>query len=172
MDFVEAARIQAMRDVMEGGFLYHYKRICRWYSQKFYTPLPQVEELSEEEVLSAFFETQFETMSKAEQIKLATEMTETPEEAKDRKKEEDDQSDDAFLKKQERAARRENKKQLAKLAKEAAEAAAKIAELAKGEIAGPKPAKPAPKPEISMQFDDGGNLLDEECIPAPPPRKR
>jgi primosomal protein N' len=172
MDPIEAIRTQALLDVMEEDFLYHYRRICRWYSQRFYTPLPQVETMHEDEVLRAFFETRFEEMSKAERKKQALELTETPEEAKARKKLEDEKSDDAFLDKVAKRARKENKKQAAKLKAQAEATAKKLAELSGSEIAGPKKAKSAPLPEVSMKFDDNGNLLDEECIPLPPPRKR
>jgi primosomal protein N' len=161
-----------MLDVLDGDFRYQYRRICRWYSQKFFTPLPMVEALPDEDLLRAFFETQFEDMGKSARTKLALEMTETAEETKARKAEEDDKSDDAFLKREEKKAQKEAKKQLAKLAKDAEVAAAKIAELAKGEMAGPRKPKVAPPPEISMKFDSNGNLEDEECIPVPPPRKR
>lgn len=181
MDLFESVRNKAMLDVMEGSFLYHYRRLCRWYSMKFNTPLPQVMELPEEEVLQTFFETQFEDMSKAARRKLALEMTETDEEAKERQKKEAESSDDAFLKRQEKQAAKEAKAQLKKLQKEAKEAAEKLAAMADKEmVAAPKKAKPKkeaakppPPPDISMSFDDNGNLLgDEECIPLPPPRKR
>jgi primosomal protein N' len=161
VDPVEAVRTRAMLDVLDGDFRYQYRRICRWYSQKFFTPLPMVEALPDEDLLRAFFETQFEDMGKSARSKLALEMTETAEETKARKAEEDDKK-----------AKKEAKKQLAKLAKDAEVAAAKIAELAKGEMAGPRKPKVAPPPEISMTFDSNGNLEDEECIPVPPPRKR
>lgn len=183
MDLVETIRNRAMLDVMEGGFLYQYRRICRWFSSKFYTPLPLVMDMPEEEVLQAFFETQFEDMSKRARRKMAVEMTETVEEAQERRAEEDSRSDDAFLKKQEEIAAKEEKAALKKLKNEAKEAAEKLAAMADQEMVSvpskktrkskAKKPKPPPTPEISMSFDpNSGNLLDEESVQAPPPRKR
>lgn len=166
-DFVEAARIKAMLSVMEEGFLYHYRRICRWYSQRFYTSLPVVEELPEEQVLQAFFESQFEDMTKTARRKLALQMTETDEETLARKEKENYTSDDAFMERLEKETKKENKKALKKLAEQAKEAAAKMAALADVEIA-----KPPEPPDISMNFAVDGNLSDEESIAPPPPRKK
>lgn len=173
MDPIETIRIQSMLNVMEGDFLYHYRRICRWYSKTFFTPLHQVMELEEEDVLQAFFESQFEDMTKPARRKMAYEMTETDEELKARKKEEDSHSDDAFFAREAKKAAKEEKKRLKKLAQEAAKAAEKVSKLANSEMLKPKEtSKPAPLPEISMNFGPDGNLLDEESIPLPPPRKR
>jgi flagellar biosynthesis GTPase FlhF len=172
VDTIEALRVKAMLGVMEDSFLYHYRRICRWYSQKFYTPLPVVEAMPETEVFLTFFETQFEDMSKSARRTAALEMTETKEESKARKAEEDSKSDEAFLERQAKKAKKEEKKLLAKLARDAAKAAKQIADMAGSEMAGPKKAKAPEPPEISMKFDHNGNLLDEESIPLPPPRKR
>lgn len=171
MDFVEATRNQALLDVMEDGFLYNYRRICRWYSQRFNTPLYIVEGLPDEKVLQTFFECQFEDMSAEKRKDLALELTETPEELKARKKREDKVSDEAFVRRAAREAKKERKAREAKLK----QTAKKVAEAEESEILGgktPKAPKPPPLPEVSMRFDDGGNLMEEESIPVPPPRKR
>jgi primosomal protein N' len=171
-----------MLDVMEGGFLASYRRICRWYSQKFVTPLHEVEELPTEYILQHFFEYQFEDMGKAERKKLALEMTQTEAEAKAKAKDEEDKSDDAFLKKTAKDARKMEKKRLADLAKQAEATAKMLAAIADKEFlpippekprGNPKPkANPAP-PDFGLSFDESGNLVgDEESIPVPPPRKR
>lgn len=174
MDPIETIRNKAMLDVIEGDFLYQYRRLCRWYSMKFHTPLPVVMEMPEDDVLQAFFECQFEEMGKAARRKLALEMTETEEETNERKQSEDAASDEAFLKRQEKEAAKETKKALKKLQKEAAAAAKKLADMADKEmVAVPAKKKPKspPPPDISMDFSNG-NLKDEECVAPPPPRKR
>ncbi len=169
MDSVEAIRIRALLDVIESqDFLYHYRRVCRWYSKTFFTPLHEVEELPMDYVLQQFFETQFEDMKAPERKKLAIELTETEKEKKKRIKEEKRKSDEAFLKKIAKKAKQDEVEALEKLQKEAASAAKKIAELSEKEMLGPT--KP-PLPDISMAFENGNLSEEEESIPLPP-RKR
>lgn len=171
MDRVTAIEIQALLDAMEGDFLYHYRRICRWYSTTFHTPLPMVEEMSEEDVLRTFFEHKVEEMPKAERRKRAIILTETDSERKARLAQEKSKTDDAFAKRIAKQAIKAEKEAAAKrkLADEAARK--RVEELATKEMVG------APKlpdlPEFSMKFSQDGNLLssdDEDCL-APPPRK-
>jgi primosomal protein N' len=171
MDVLESVRVQALLDVMEGDFPYHYRRICRWYSKTFHTPLVEVDDLPMDYVLQAFFEDRFEDMSKSDRRKLALEMTETEAEKKKRLAKEKASSDDAFAKRIAKKARKDEAEAAAKkkLADEAARA--KVEAMANKEMAG------APKipdlPGFSMKFDSGGNLLpdDGEESFAPPPRK-
>jgi hypothetical protein len=180
MDLIDAIRTQAMLDVMEGDFLYHYRRICRWFSSKFATPLSEVEELPIEYVLQHFFEEQFESMSKSERRKIALEMTENETEKKARLKKEKDKTDDAFLKKIAKQAKKDatEKATKKKLADEAAKAHVEM--MANNEMArlvppkGTPPPPPVDLPDFGMRFDESGNLLEDgqESVPLPPPRKR
>lgn len=168
MDPVESIQIQALLDVMEGDFLYHYRRICRWFSTTFHTPLAEVDSLPMEYVLQNFFENRFEDMSEAERKKLALQMTENEAEKKKRLAKEKAGTDDAFAKRIAKKARKEEAEAAAKkkLADEAARA--RVAAMANKEMAGIPDL-----PGFSMAFDTGGNLLssDSEESFAPPPRK-
>ena len=64
MDFDTLRQIQilAMNAVENPDFSAFYRRICRWYSEKFATPLIQVEELLEYHVLQAYFEYQYDEL--------------------------------------------------------------------------------------------------------------
>lgn len=69
MEFWDAIHLAALRDVYfaktdrEGGDpLYVYRKIFRWYSKNFYTPLHLVQELPLEDVLRAWYEQTFEDM--------------------------------------------------------------------------------------------------------------
>lgn len=56
----------ALYDVEKGGWEYTYRKICRWYSQTFSTPLHIVEmDLLQEDVLQHYFENQIEKMKGA-----------------------------------------------------------------------------------------------------------
>lgn len=168
MDYVEAIRAQALLDAMVGDFDFAYRRICRWFSSTFHTPLNEVEDYPIEYVLKHYFECQFESMTKAQQKKVAKEITETKAEKKRKKKEAKTKTDDAFLERIAREAR--EAEQAAKLKKEQEEERVKqhIAELADKEMAD-LTIKDEP-PDISLNFDEGGNLLDEDSLA--PPRKR
>jgi len=171
VDQLESIQIQALLDVMEGDFLYHYRRICRWFSTTFHTPLAEVDSLPMEYVLQQFFENRFEDMSKAERKKLALQMTENEAEKKKRLAKEKAGTDDAFAKRIAKKARKDEAEAAAKkkLVDEAARS--KVKAMANKEMAG----KPdiTDLPGFSMNFDGGGNLIPdsgEESF-APPPRK-
>ena len=171
MEILEAIQIQALLDVMEGDFLYHYRRICRWYSTTFHTPLAEVDSLPMEYVLQQFFESRFEDMPRAERRTLALKLTETPEERKKRLAKEQAGTDDAFAKRLAKKARKEEAAKAAK--KKATEEAVHngIEAMSNKEMVGPP--KIPDLPGFSMSFDTGGNLLanDSEESFAPPPRK-
>jgi hypothetical protein len=158
---------------MEGDFLYHFRRICRWYSTTFHTPLAEVDSLPMEYVLQQFFEHTFEGMSKADRKKLALEMTENEAEKKARLAKEKAGTDDAFAKRIAKKARKDEAARAAKK-KKAADIALANAELASSkDMIGAIPPTIPDLPGFSMNFDSGGNLItdDGEESFAPPPRK-
>ena len=125
---IEAIKIRALGDVMEGDFYYHYRRICRWFSSRFHTPLDVVEKMPVEYVLQHFFEDNYENMTKAARRKEAVQLTETEEEKEKRIAKSNRQlSDEAFLKKATRDAKAKIKMQIAKK-KEVDEQARKVVE--------------------------------------------
>ncbi len=59
----EALRLAAFVAVTRGTDPdYYLRRVHRWYSREFHTPLHLVDELSPDDVLRAYFEVNFETM--------------------------------------------------------------------------------------------------------------
>jgi len=61
---------------------YQTRRILRWYSREFHTPLHVVSTLPLDDVFQAFFETHFEGLSSKKRIAKAAKLTATPEEVK------------------------------------------------------------------------------------------
>jgi hypothetical protein len=64
MDFelLSAIRMIALHDAIEGNYEAFYRKTCRWYSKTFYTPLKEVMEMADEEVLRVYFEETIQTM--------------------------------------------------------------------------------------------------------------
>ena len=160
MDFIEGIRLQAVLDVLEGEFDYQYRRICRWYSTTYSTPLAEVDSLPIGWVLRAFFENGCEKMPKRELRKLALTLTETPEETKKRKSVEKSKTDDAFAKRVAKMAKKEAAEQEAK--KKANEKKVKANIEAEGERDMLDLPKDLDLPDFSMKFDGGGNLLKDK----------
>jgi hypothetical protein len=156
VDDLHAIALAALRAVIDEDPEYRMRRIMRWYSREFHTPLHVVEELPTEDVLQAFFECQFESLSEKRRLKRAAELTETDEERAEReeqaRKEED--ADEDFMS---ALAKKTGAEKLA--APAAKKTALKVKEVA------PQPVMQAPTPdmpEIDMVFEDEGNLPPKE----------
>jgi len=160
VDFIEGIRIRSLLDVLEGDFDYQYRRICRWYSTTFHTPLSEVDSLPVDWVLRAFFESNFERLNRKELRKLAIELTETPEEQKKRKAKEKSKSDDAFARRAAKMAKQEAIEREAK--KKATEKIVKAKIEAEGERDMLDLPSPPDLPDFSMTFDERGNLLKDK----------
>jgi succinate dehydrogenase flavin-adding protein (antitoxin of CptAB toxin-antitoxin module) len=161
VDRLEALQATALLAVIRESDDYLVRRILRWYSTTFHTPLHQVEELPFDYILTHYFETMYENVGDAKRRKYARLMSETDEERASR---EERESDDAFVKKMEKVARREA---------EAAEKRSKEREEANQRIAAALGEQDAlDMPDIEMTFD-GSNLSGEDdSFPVPPPKKR
>lgn len=96
MNYYMALRLRAMRAVTAPDEDAHLRRIFRWYSQTFHTPLHQVEELPIVEVLQAFYEEKYEGMEEEDREKELLELLETEEERAVRLKDQDEQRADIF----------------------------------------------------------------------------
>ena len=184
MDTLEAIQLEALRAVMEEDAEYLVRRILRWYSSTYHTPLHTVEDLPLEYVLQQFFEVNIEGMTKAQRKKLALELAETKEEKLAREKAESGLSDEAFL----RRIKRKEKKAAAKRKAREQEQRKRMEEEGEMDFLSPervrkqvakalsnstpvvKPVvKPVePLPDISMSFDPN---LDNEDVLAPPSPK-
>ena len=58
-DLIEALKILSLAEVDSQSYIAWYKSTCRWYSREFHTPLSEVLEMSEEEVIQTYFDDKF-----------------------------------------------------------------------------------------------------------------
>jgi len=56
----KSIQIKAIESVLDSDDAYSYRKICRWYSKTFHTPLQDVYKLDFEHVLSNYYESTFE----------------------------------------------------------------------------------------------------------------
>lgn len=168
MNPVDAIRSIALRSFIDPDGEASLRRIFRWYSKNFSTPLAEVENLDLEHVLLNYFEAIYEEMEPPEIEAAIAEVLESEEERKARQQVQKriEASDDEFLKAAAEEAQKEAQKEKEKL-----ENAKKLAST---------PSLPEPPPEIeelpdiSVKFDDNlDNWGDEDPlgIPARPPKK-
>jgi len=59
-EILKALRAIALAKAQKPDYEYSYRKICRWYSREFSTPLQAVYEMSEETVLMTYFEDVYE----------------------------------------------------------------------------------------------------------------
>jgi len=65
-EILKAIRAIALAKAQSPDYEFSYRKICRWYSREFSTPLSTVLEMSEEDVLQTYFEDTYErTVSEA-----------------------------------------------------------------------------------------------------------
>lgn len=117
---VDVARKLALKSIVSPDFETFRRRICRWYSSSFSTPLKEVEEDYDFfEILLHYFEDSFEKLEdrdKQEQLKLAVE---TPEERSKREIKEDlEEQEFLVMAEQEEAERAKKNIDYSKVAKQ------------------------------------------------------
>jgi hypothetical protein len=161
MDFYKTIKILCLGSVLNPDEEYELRRIFRFYSAKFNTPLHLVPELPLEEILTAYFESEFEGMAEDKISSLAFELTETREEKSRKSLEEERRAveDYEFLKRIEIEGKK-GKDPLSKAADNLIEATKVLSESIKAF----KPSKEAelPKdvdqntlpPDVSISFTD------------------
>jgi hypothetical protein len=66
MDQYRAIRLRALGAVVKPNKDYIIRKVLRWYSKTFFTPLAQVEDLPLEDVFQAFYEEKYAEMSEEE----------------------------------------------------------------------------------------------------------
>lgn len=185
MDLYEALLTKALYAVLHPdheAFLRHAKR---FYSKTFHVPLPQVDDLNEEEVLQAYYEEALDLMSEDAREELFDTLTETEEEREKRAKQGEamEEKDDEFFKNLNQevvsGALRGPPKATPRPKKWTPKAKPIRVRLEKtGLPPEPPPAPPPSLPDIHMDFGDvGGNLpgipgewADMDPL-APPPKK-
>jgi len=70
----ELAQTEALFDVLNKSNAYFFRRIVRWYSTTFHTPLHIVESLPWYEILQHYYESQYEKMNETELLELLQEL--------------------------------------------------------------------------------------------------
>lgn len=96
MNYYDSLKLLALGAVMKPDGEASYRSICRWYSTTFHTPLHTVEDLPEEEVLQAYFESTYEDMSDEDRVELLKRLLETDEEKKARLRRKDAEDAESF----------------------------------------------------------------------------
>lgn len=66
IDFIDDIKLECYNNALNEGYEYSYRKICRWFSKTFNTPLLEVEKLSEIYVLTHYFEHNFDEMTEDE----------------------------------------------------------------------------------------------------------
>ena len=75
----KSAQYAALRAVIDPDTYAHYRKICRWFSRTFATPLMQVYDLPSDFVMQHYLEEQYEALTHDERRNMLIELTETPE---------------------------------------------------------------------------------------------
>lgn len=89
MHHYEAIKAKAMLAVLKPDMDYFLRRIYRWYSKTFHTPLDQCFDLPIEFILQEYFEEHFEDLEEEEREAQIEDLLETPEQRKERRSKED-----------------------------------------------------------------------------------
>lgn len=117
MPLVKAIKLLALEAVISPKEDYFLRKVQRWYSRQFYTPLPEVEDLPIQDILLHYFECKYEDLKEADDtsdwINEMIYATETAEEKRKREmtEESNEASDEDFLREvmQEEQAKKANK---------------------------------------------------------------
>jgi hypothetical protein len=164
-DDFDAIRIRALRGVWKPDYEASLRRIFRWYSEKFHTPLHEVQDLPIEDVLLNWFEVHYESLEPDEKHNLAIHLLETPEERR-RREAADRSAEDEFVRMTEAIATRQAaEKKLQSRVAEVKTALDKLKEkkpLKEPEL--PKPKLLPPEEEITVSFTDEKFDLEEDGL--------
>jgi hypothetical protein len=173
LNYLDNIRIRALTAVVDPDHDAIMRRIFRWYSEKFHTPLHVVEDdLPLDHVLLHYFEHEFEGLDEAERHNLAIELLETPEERAERAAMVA-ADEDEFLKKASAA----NEKIKAKIAKAGSALRSLIEQ--KNKATAPKPlpvnrapSTPTPDPEEVTITYKSTEDFEADLEPKLPPRRK
>lgn len=163
---IDEVKLVAMRDVHNSENYYGIRRILRWYSEKFHTPLHVVErELPLEDVLQHYFEATFEDLDEVQRKSEIESLLETPEQKAERLKAEDADvaGDDDFLA---MSAAQNKETKVSSAAKGFVEAAQKIIDKKAQEEQAAQPLTQKLEPETLWEFqgDDDKDPHSEPFI--------
>ena len=181
MDLHKAIRIRAYRAVT--GPLtrdYMYRRIMRWYSKTFSTPLSQVEEFPVEDVLQVYYEETYEEMDEEQRQGELSLLLQTDEDLLEARAEEDEFDLEAWTVERE-IAKEEKKKEAKKTELKLKQSSSKIANVEPQRLinevqksSSPWDDAPASPQGMSMSFDldVDEDLLSEDFGPMTGIKKR
>jgi len=91
---IDAIKTKALRAVVKPDMAASLRKVFRWYSEKFATPLHMVERLPLEDILTAYFEDMYSNMEEPLLEQELAEMALTPAERAALAEQEDDAADD------------------------------------------------------------------------------
>ena len=84
MNPYEAIKIAALRVALKPDSEYFIRKVSRWFSTTYHTPISQVYDMPIEEVLQAFFEAKYEAMDEDQLQEELVSVIETEEQRKER----------------------------------------------------------------------------------------
>lgn len=84
MTIYEAIKIKALHSVLKPDTEYYIRRVARWYSKTYHTPLMEVYSLPLEYLLLEFYEDKYENMEEEDRHLELEEAIETQEQRKER----------------------------------------------------------------------------------------
>lgn len=96
MEYFRALRLAAMKSVVEPDLDAQLRHIYRWYSTHFHTPLHEVYDLCQEDILEAFYEVEYEDLNEDERDREIAELLESDEERRARLRIKDEERYEAF----------------------------------------------------------------------------
>lgn len=108
-DRIEAIRIRALRAVWRPDHEALMRRIFRWYSEKYHTPLHLVQDLPEEDILQTWFEVQYQELPPEERHNLAIFLLEDESERRAREADNKNSDEEFYLRTQQKALEQKKK---------------------------------------------------------------
>lgn len=176
---IDAVQLIALRSVVKPDGDYFVRRICRWYSREFHTPLHEVEELPLDYVLTQYFESTFEDMEEDERQERIDKLLEPEGKRRERiyQEELEEMEMEEFARFTEEQAKLEAKEKneqtlnvpiQPELAPIQLSNTMREAEL----IPNNKVNQPPPLPDIRFEFDPNLDVEDFDSFPAPPPKNK
>ena len=177
MSFLSSIEAQALVSALEEDSDFEVRRILRWYSKTFHTPLHEVEDLPSGEVFRAYFEDSIADMHREQLLEQARLLLETPEDrlARLAAEAEGTSADQEFMASWTAKLQADLLKEQAKKRGVGTKIIAKVPEDRK--LLKPEDAQAVP-PDIKMSFDEDGGLrdptdteLEDPFAPRPAPKK-
>lgn len=164
MDLFEAIKVKALHSVLHPDEEYFTRKLYRWYSKTFFTPLQEVYDLPLESVLRDWYEERFEALEEDERSEELALVLETTDQKTERKsvEEQEKATEEDFAKMAEKANDiKLERPSLEKVVKKLETLTDKIAEMKTDPAELPKDV------EIRFENDDAEfeKLLDEPAIP-------